>query len=189
MTKEVSQAIAARSKAWITAALLQLLAERPYDAIRITDIIKRADLTRQTFYRHFPSKEAVLLDHIASLYRELLAEVYQLETRSLFSVLQAYFSYWLRRRDFIDLLLSAGYHYDPISCAAPYVQKILGCATFQLRYGLKETFYAEAFIAGGMAAVKDNWIRSGYQESPEYLAKTVTELLAIDDRITLGKSL
>lgn len=179
MTKESSQAIAARSKSWLTAALLALLQEQRYDEIRITDIIARADLTRQTFYRHFRSKDAVLQQHIADLYAALIAEVYQLEDRTFFTVMRHYFDFWLRQRPLLDSLIRSGYPYDPLSCAEPYVQRLFSCATFQLRYGVTPTPAAETFISGGLAALKTDWMRGGYNESPAQLAATICELLGI----------
>lgn len=41
-------------------AALELFEQRGYSATTIDDITERADVARRTFFRHFPSKEAVL---------------------------------------------------------------------------------------------------------------------------------
>lgn len=41
-------------------ALLEVMAEKPYDDIRIADISAAADVSRRTFYRFFYNKEALL---------------------------------------------------------------------------------------------------------------------------------
>ena len=45
----------------ITNALLELMKTEPYEKISITDIVAKAGLSRVTYYRHFSSKEDVLI--------------------------------------------------------------------------------------------------------------------------------
>lgn len=49
--------IAKRSQDWLAHALLELLRTKPYTQISIKDICDEADLSRQTFYQMFDSKE------------------------------------------------------------------------------------------------------------------------------------
>ena len=49
-----------RTKRRLKAALLELMAERGYDAITISDLTDRADVGRSTFYSHYDSKEDLL---------------------------------------------------------------------------------------------------------------------------------
>jgi AcrR family transcriptional regulator len=62
-----------RSRQWLQDALSQLLLEKPYSAISVTDITKRADLARVTFYQHFDSKDDLLL----SLVTDFFAQIYE----------------------------------------------------------------------------------------------------------------
>jgi AcrR family transcriptional regulator len=54
-----------RTRQLLQKALLQLIDEKGYDAISIQDITEKANLGRSTFYLHYPSKDALLLDHHA----------------------------------------------------------------------------------------------------------------------------
>lgn len=56
-----------RTRQLLRSALVQLIEEKGYDAITIQDITERANLGRTTFYLHYESKEALLLDHTADL--------------------------------------------------------------------------------------------------------------------------
>ena len=49
-----------RTRQAITDALIRLMSDRRYAAIRTTDLIQAAGVGRSTFYEHFPSKTAVL---------------------------------------------------------------------------------------------------------------------------------
>lgn len=49
------------------ASLLELLSEKPYNKITITEITSTAQLERHTFYRNFGSKEDILDMYIQKL--------------------------------------------------------------------------------------------------------------------------
>ncbi len=50
--KEYRSAI--RSRRLINQAFQELLREKPFEKITVTDIVKRADINRSTFYAHYP---------------------------------------------------------------------------------------------------------------------------------------
>lgn len=49
-----------RSRKMIRNAFYELLKEKPFDKITVTDIVKRADINRSTFYAHFPDVRGVI---------------------------------------------------------------------------------------------------------------------------------
>ena len=51
--------ISIRSRQMITNALMQLLKEKPYEEITVTDIAERSQLVRKTFYRNFSGKDEI----------------------------------------------------------------------------------------------------------------------------------
>ena len=65
-----------RSKTMIKEALLELMIEKPFDKITITDIVKKADINRGTFYAHYDNTSEVLksistsvMDEISSVFK------------------------------------------------------------------------------------------------------------------------
>jgi len=56
-----------RTRRVLKSALVKLIKERGYDAITIQDITEQANVGRTTFYLHYQSKEALLLDHHAEV--------------------------------------------------------------------------------------------------------------------------
>lgn len=52
-------------------ALLALLHEKAFETIEIQEITDRADTARVTFYRHYSTKEELLLDVIETVYQEI----------------------------------------------------------------------------------------------------------------------
>ena len=62
-----------RSKTMIKEAMLELLVEKPFDKITITDIVKKADINRGTFYAHYDNTAEVLKSISASVMDEIAA--------------------------------------------------------------------------------------------------------------------
>lgn len=60
-----------RNNRAILAAMVELIGEKPWVEITVSDIVDRADVARSTFYKHFSSKEDVLLASMQPMLRIL----------------------------------------------------------------------------------------------------------------------
>lgn len=61
-----------RTQQALYSALVQLIAEKGYDAVTVNDILHRAEIGRSTFYSHHSGKESLLLSGIHRLREDLL---------------------------------------------------------------------------------------------------------------------
>ena len=64
--KEYRSAI--RSRRLIHQAFLELLREKPFEKITVTDIVNRADINRSTFYAHYPDVRGLVEALVETLY-------------------------------------------------------------------------------------------------------------------------
>ena len=64
-----------RTRQQLRQALIDLILERGWDAVKIEDVTERANLGRATFYLHYRDKEALLLDSIRQTVDGLLVQV------------------------------------------------------------------------------------------------------------------
>lgn len=60
-----------RTRQALQAALIALIREKQYTEIEIREITERANTARVTFYRHYATKDELLLDFLAYLYEDL----------------------------------------------------------------------------------------------------------------------
>ena len=60
-----------RNNGAILAAMVELIGEKRWVEITVSDIVDRADVARSTFYKHFSSKEDVLLASMQPMLRIL----------------------------------------------------------------------------------------------------------------------
>jgi AcrR family transcriptional regulator len=58
-----------RTERLLTEALLALIRERPYSALRVEDITERADIARKTFYAHYTHKDELLWHSLETLFQ------------------------------------------------------------------------------------------------------------------------
>ncbi len=63
---------ALNSREWLVNALLSLMEELPYQKITVTNICTAADLSRQTFYNFFDSKDDIIRFCIQQCYMEMM---------------------------------------------------------------------------------------------------------------------
>ena len=62
-----------RTRAALSRALLALVEEKSFAELSVGDIVTRAGIGYATFFRHYPGKDALLLDVADALTDELLA--------------------------------------------------------------------------------------------------------------------
>ncbi|MGN0572177.1 MAG: TetR/AcrR family transcriptional regulator [Candidatus Fimenecus sp.] len=71
---------ALRSQQWLTDSLLCLMTEKPFAQITISEICKNADVSRQTFYNFFETKEDILRFNIRKKCEEQFAKFTEIPT-------------------------------------------------------------------------------------------------------------
>ena len=69
---EIADPRAERTRAQISAAFAQLLARRPYARIRVSEITRKAQVGRATFYAHFDSKDSLLRAELQRVVRPMI---------------------------------------------------------------------------------------------------------------------
>ncbi|MEJ8302769.1 TetR/AcrR family transcriptional regulator [Saccharibacillus sacchari] len=152
------------SKASIQEAFLLLLEERAWERISITDIIGKAGVSRMTYYRHFASKEDILIqlfdaflqtvsDHTPQSLTQANKRIFLTE---LFTVIRQYKTYirlLILNDPYIGMIHRANRFYLDRASDDPAVQlKLLGFIGLIMNIG----FY---------------WVRRGCEESVEELVE------------------
>ena len=66
---------ARRSRAVLRAALLDLITERGLNRIAVSDVTKRADVNRSTFYEHYSDVHELAADACTRMFDELIAVI------------------------------------------------------------------------------------------------------------------
>ena len=144
----------------IACALLELLEEKPFSRISVSELCKAAGISRQTFYSLFESKDNVITYIFQENYcysPEKDAEDFD-GTDSLHQLCLGYSSYIIRQADFIRLLVENNIIYlmydgllESFSCCDCFLPHIQG----------DQRSYAASFYAGSMTGIARTYIEQG----------------------------
>lgn len=155
-------------------AMIQLLKEKPYDEITISEICRVSGVSRQTFYALFQNKENVLRYEIVQNY-SYPRNVRPSDDVSLSRYLAHIFSrYVAANYDFLKLLIEQDLSIVFFQCLKEYLKrhedKLLRDIDPCRRC------YLSVYVAGTVTTIMDAYIRSGEKKDPQYLEDLLNDL-------------
>lgn len=155
--------------AYITEAFLLLLKKKEYKDISITEICKKAGVTRMSFYRNFESKEDILLKKVRYVTDNFLQESaisYKNDTISSYFI--KLFTHMEQQKELCAALNKAG---------LIHIIKDEFDRVFLDTYRQEYDDYKSVFLAGGIYNVFLYWFQNDCRDNPEALAKRLGDLL------------
>ena len=154
-------------------ALLELYHQKPYSEIQVSEICQTAGFNRSTFYRIYPSKEALLLDgfreqYVRSYYNSIPAaaeenmDTYLHNVELLFSFIRANHDFFLMMRDAhmvneMYLLFRESFPYDSRKDEL--------------------SLYTRNFLAAGYLSAIYEWLDNGRKQSNQYMAALMVNIM------------
>lgn len=154
---------------YITEAFLLLLKKKEYKKISITEICKKAGVTRMSFYRNFESKEDILLKKVRYVTDSFLKESsisYKNDTISSYFV--KLFTHMQQQKELCAALNKAG---------LIYVIKDEFDRVFLNTYKQEYDEYKSLFLAGGIYNVFLFWFLNDCRDNPQILAERLDDIL------------
>ena len=148
----------------IDIAMLDLLEKQDFDKITIMSIVKRAGVSRQSFYRNYASKEDIIIEieeRLLHVFSESLNDKKYKNNLSLW--FKDFFVRIKQNEKFISILIKANLT-DVLFSKAPFIiEDWMGNHTDTLHY----------YIVGSLGAVKAvtiAWFERGMKESPDEMS-------------------
>lgn len=162
---------ALRSQQSLADALQRLMAVKPYHSISVSELCREAEVSRQTYYTLFKSKESIIS---YTLNKKCPYEPEE-DEEALWQVCHSYRLYLqehadilcvLVENDLIDLL------YDE------FYNGLMGCDHFMPDRSAEYRSYVSDFIAGGYTAIARSYVRTGAQTTSEMLDEMIYGLFS-----------
>lgn len=172
----------------IREAFLTLMEEKSFEGMTATDIIKRADVNRTTFYCHYRDKFE-LLDVVENEFWEPLAEYISRKTGS--ELTEAFFhdtiheivAYYDQNREKLRLLTKKNndpHYWDKFSNK---FQKVFMRIFEVNQISIPEAYALSAFVAM-ISSILMTWVSNDFRESPEELSEITFRIFSgIPERI------
>lgn len=153
-------------------AFLELLQEKGYDGISVSDIINCSGVARSTFYRHFTSVHDVLIQYGYHLARQLKSGVGS-EPPSFFDrtyLIRLFRTFQGNHHDFAVM--------DKAKVPTELAELIVGY--YEMELGTMPSSspkrYTLYYHAGALCSVLLQWMNSGMNETPEQMADIFLKL-------------
>ena len=94
MIEKSKNPISIRSRKMITNALMELLKEKPYEEITVTDIAERSQLVRKTFYRNFTGKDEIIECYFQDICKKFICEFKNNQVCNYYEYALIVFRFW-----------------------------------------------------------------------------------------------
>ncbi len=163
----------------ISNALFQLLQKELLDSITITDIIKKAGVSRMGFYRNYQSKEDVLMQYMQDIFVETLKDIQSHRSLnfSIHNIMVTTLENFKKYADKMYILLNQGLDHLIYDC---YCRAFLSLIPRQNPTPIRE--YSYQLFLGELFHLEMTWLRNGMKETPEQLATIYLKILKLRSR-------
>lgn len=158
------------SQELITQALIRLLNEKPLTSISMTDIANEANVVRMTLYRHFKSKEEIILHIVETKIDHLMKQMDDPSEQTMYNLFLFRFRI-LKASPFTNMLYECNQLDKLFSIIRTYVMNKL-----QLFSHVNYDPFLLDFFIGGIDKVTEIWIVEGMQIPPDEMATRVYKL-------------
>jgi len=159
------------SQELITRALIRLLKEKPLTSISMMEIANEANVVRMTLYRHFKSKEEIILHIVETKIDDLMKQMGGKSELTIYNLILFRFRI-LKVSPFTHMLYECNQLNNLFSIIRSHVMNKLQLIS-PINY---EPFFLE-FLIGGIDKVTEMWIAKGMQTLPDEMANRVYKLV------------
>ncbi|MCI8327170.1 MAG: TetR/AcrR family transcriptional regulator [Lachnospiraceae bacterium] len=159
-------------------AVFALMDQKEYCAIKVSDIVKKAGVSRMTFYHYYESKEEALTDYfheiVSGYIRECIARKNTIKDfRDKASIVHA-LKYFDQYAVFILKMVHAKLYHIIIDAMNNYMKNRIILHNPSLAYELY-------FYGGALLNVFIMWEENGKKESAKEIAEKISESMKLKD--------
>lgn len=155
----------------IVNAFIELFHKHPYEEINIKSLCKKADISRQTFYNVFDTKEEVLRKYIGQIFSKILIKYSDSEIPTAQQSIEYFIQTFYENRDFMDLIMKN--NLENI-LTEEFVYAITDLSHLYEGDDVPNLDYQLEFYAGGLTQILIHWMKDNNRIS----TKDLIDLLA-----------
>ncbi|MDD3184188.1 MAG: TetR/AcrR family transcriptional regulator [Anaerostipes sp.] len=166
---------AIRSREWIRESLIRILQQTSYAKITVKDICQEADLSRQTFYQIYKSKDEIMAYHFECLFLAFQEKYVDKTDVSIHELTALFFSFFYEEKEFVKTLIDNKLTYFLEEMFEQYLPRI---DLFQ-KYNEKDLHpdYTIAFVSGALTQILIHWFDRDFDLSIEEIAGETEDTL------------
>lgn len=160
------------TKESIFTALMMLMEEKDYEDITITELTKKAGVSRMAYYRNYSSKDDIIVQYLDDFVKEYYQNVFQNRELDQFQQGRIFFSYFRERSRLVRNLIRADRTWLILNTFDKYLGSLFSSIvnTGGLNPETSLFKYKVEFYSAGLYKVLIAWVEGGMVESDEEIA-------------------
>lgn len=163
------------SREWLTDALFDLMENNEYELITIKNLTEKAGVSRLTFYRHFESKDSILLAHMERVFNKYYSEILNNNTMDLKKALKLCFVYWKNDERAVRLLVKHKLTNLLTRAFNVYIPIILEMNLLPFSINRLQ----RKFLEGGLLSTMIDWLMYPNQSSEEDISNMIIDIVSL----------
>lgn len=159
----------------IADALFQLMEEQDFASITVSDIARRAGVSRMTYYRTFASKDDVVLFRLDNLFALYLARMRATPDLTTAKLAESFCECFYENREFIATLVNCEASTLILQRFTVYMETLYA-SILNARLHLVAGRYECVFFAGGLYMALIEWAKRGFADDRALVARTIASM-------------
>lgn len=166
-----------RTKKNISLALYALLLRMPYEEITVSDICRKADVSRVSFYHYYDKKDDILIQFSDERFAEFFDDFTKLESLTFEDLIIEMFKFLKKNSRQLTILRYAKKENILLEQFHSYGRYIFSHTLTSNLLKDKDNPFLIPFLVGGLFQVIMKWLDEGMISTPEEIAKSVFEIV------------
>ncbi|WP_238899912.1 TetR/AcrR family transcriptional regulator [Clostridium sp. YIM B02500] len=164
----------------IFTALMILMENKYFRDISITELTKKAGVSRMSFYRNYNSMEDIITTYLDELFEEYSLQISSHEKNNNFDSVCLYFAYFRKHKKLITNLINANLTNLIFDRYVKFFHSFSKDFECKKLHSPEIDKYSVEFVSGGLYKVLIEWTKNGMKESDEDMAKMIYDLFLIN---------
>lgn len=165
----------------IEECFLEILRHKHYEEVTITEICKKMNMPRKSFYRYFDGKEGIIqsmINHLMMDYNSIQTEINNKDGITLQGEFEMFFRFWKERREILTVLDKSGILGRLIESVTGFAMNEFNDVSGYLGdFDEEGKHVAYRFVVSGLMSMMIGWYKSGFVESVETMSKATVKII------------
>ncbi|MFM9279464.1 TetR/AcrR family transcriptional regulator [Paenibacillus jiagnxiensis] len=160
-----------KTKDLIYNALMELMRTKNLNSLSITELCKKAGVSRVTFYRYYEILEDVILEYIDQIFTNYFDLVSKTESIDNHTITLLFFNRFREEKTLIVNLMNSNASSILLEKCNEYLFALTNRIVGENLYEKQKENYIVKFVVGGFFNTLIEWTSNNMNESDEYMAE------------------
>lgn len=165
------------TKESIFTALMILMEQKNFKEITITEMAKKAGVSRMSFYRNYNAMEDIIICYLDELLQEYSNQILDFGSIDNYESICLYFSYFRKHEKLMTNLINSNLTNLLLDRCIKLFNTLCKESVCSKSFSPINKSYVVEFIAGGLYTLLIKWAKNGMKESDEDMATLVCNII------------